>query len=128
MGGEFQNGHPPVSCVVLREPGDSPVDGAWAYLEFDIFPCDMLAELEGGDIELLYIIGIMFQMQERFVIEVILGFQEKVEPPSKFELSRDDVGTRSPTKWTGCSMWTLIKQQTSPARDSLTLTGATLPF
>jgi hypothetical protein len=91
MGGEFQNGHPPVSCVVLREPVDSPVDGAWAYFEFDIFSCEMLAELEGGDIELLYFIAIMFQMQERFVIEVILGFQEKVEPPSKFELSRDDV-------------------------------------
>ena len=48
----------------------------------------MLAELEGGDIELLYFIGIMIQMQERFVIE---GLLEEVYPPSKVELSRDDV-------------------------------------
>jgi hypothetical protein len=44
--------------------------------------------LEGGDIELLYFIGIMVQMQERFVIE---GFLEEVDPPSKVELTRDDV-------------------------------------
>ena len=60
--------------MLLRDPGNSPDDGPWAYIEFDIFRSQKLAEPEGGDIELLYLIGIMVQMQERFVIEVILSF------------------------------------------------------
>ena len=74
--------------MVLRALGDSPIERAWAYLS-STSSLQMLAELECGDIELLYFIAIMFQMQERFVIE---GFLEEVCPAFEKEV-RSMAGT-----------------------------------